>query len=134
MGRKSHTWAPLSPDMGSRNQVGIGLSYRPASLCSLAAEFQTRFLESIPRPVARLNFPTLLYAIFDTLSFLTNVLKSVIGDDIRRSFGRSMHSIRSTIYSSFDIQQSFIFSIYLYALLKMPFHTVLIHRISVQLH
>jgi hypothetical protein len=26
----------LSPAMGARNQVGIGLSYRPASLCSLA--------------------------------------------------------------------------------------------------
>jgi hypothetical protein len=44
--------------MGARNQVGIGLSYRPASLCSLATQFQTRFLESIPRPVAELRFPT----------------------------------------------------------------------------
>jgi hypothetical protein len=26
----------LRPAMGARNQVGIGLSYRPASLCSLA--------------------------------------------------------------------------------------------------
>jgi hypothetical protein len=26
----------LNPAMGARNQVGIGLSYRPASLCSLA--------------------------------------------------------------------------------------------------
>ncbi len=26
----------FSPAMGARNQVGIGLSYRPASLCSLA--------------------------------------------------------------------------------------------------
>jgi hypothetical protein len=32
--------------MGARNQVGIGLSYRPASLYSLATQFQTRFLES----------------------------------------------------------------------------------------
>ncbi len=48
----------LSPAMGARNQVGIGLSYRPASLCSLATQFQTRFLESIPRPIARLEFST----------------------------------------------------------------------------
>jgi hypothetical protein len=33
----------LRPAMGARNQVGIGLSYRPASLCSLAPQFQTRF-------------------------------------------------------------------------------------------
>jgi hypothetical protein len=45
--------------MGARNQVGIGLSYRPASLCNLATQFQTRFLESIPRPIAGLKFPTL---------------------------------------------------------------------------
>jgi hypothetical protein len=45
--------------MGARNQVGIGLSYRPASLCSLATQFQTRFLESIPRPIAGLKFSTL---------------------------------------------------------------------------
>jgi hypothetical protein len=32
--------------MEAMNQVGIGLSYRPASLCSLATQFQTRFLES----------------------------------------------------------------------------------------
>jgi hypothetical protein len=49
----------LSPAMGARNQVGIGLSYRPASLCSLATQFQTRFLESIPRPIAVLKFSTL---------------------------------------------------------------------------
>ncbi len=48
----------LSPAMGARNQVGIGLSYRPASLCSLATQFQTRFLESIPRPIAGLKFST----------------------------------------------------------------------------
>jgi hypothetical protein len=40
-----------SPAMGDRNQVGIGLLYRPASLDSLATQFQTRFLESIPRPM-----------------------------------------------------------------------------------
>jgi hypothetical protein len=44
----------LSPAMGARNQVGIVLSYRPASLCSLATQFQTRFLESIPRSIAGL--------------------------------------------------------------------------------
>ncbi len=44
--------------MGARNQVGIGLSYRPASLCSFAIQFQTRFLESIPRLIAGLKFPT----------------------------------------------------------------------------
>ncbi len=31
----------LSPAMGARNQVGIGLSYWPATLCSLATQFQT---------------------------------------------------------------------------------------------
>ncbi len=49
----------LSPAMGARNQVGIGLSYRPASLCSLATQFRTRFLESIPRPTVGLKFSTL---------------------------------------------------------------------------
>ncbi len=49
----------LSPAMGARNQVGIGLSYRPASLCNLATKFQTRFLESIPRTIAGLKFSTL---------------------------------------------------------------------------
>jgi hypothetical protein len=42
--------------MGAKNQVGIGLSYRPARPCSLATQFQTRFLESIPRPIAGLKF------------------------------------------------------------------------------
>jgi hypothetical protein len=45
--------------MVARNQVGIGLSYRPASLCSLATQSQTRFLKSIPRPIAGLKFSTL---------------------------------------------------------------------------
>ncbi len=40
--------------------IGIELSYRPASLCSLAIQFQTRFLELIPRPIAVLKFPTLV--------------------------------------------------------------------------
>jgi hypothetical protein len=44
------------PSVGARNQVGIGLSYRPASLSSLATQFQTRFLETIPRPIAGLKF------------------------------------------------------------------------------
>jgi hypothetical protein len=49
----------FSPDMRARNQVGTGLSYRPASLCSLATQFQTHpFLESIPRPIAGLKFST----------------------------------------------------------------------------
>jgi hypothetical protein len=59
----AHSWHPvrnLSPAMGARNQVGIGLSYRHGSLCCLAAQFQTRFLESIPRPIAGLKIPTLL--------------------------------------------------------------------------
>jgi hypothetical protein len=42
--------------MGTRNQVDKGLSYRSASLCSLATQFQSRFLESIPRPIADLSF------------------------------------------------------------------------------
>jgi hypothetical protein len=49
----------LSPaPVGARNQVGIRLSYRPASLCSMATQFQTRVLELIPRPIAGLKFPT----------------------------------------------------------------------------
>jgi hypothetical protein len=43
--------------MGARNQVGKGLPYRPASLCSLATQFQTCFLKSIRRPIAELKFP-----------------------------------------------------------------------------
>ncbi len=54
-----HCVGNLSPAMEVRNQIGIGLSYRPASLCSLATQFQTRFLESIPRPMAGLKFSTL---------------------------------------------------------------------------
>jgi hypothetical protein len=49
----------FSPAKGARNQVGIGLSYRPPSLCSLATQFQTLFLESISRPIAGLKFSTL---------------------------------------------------------------------------
>jgi hypothetical protein len=49
----------LCPAMGARNQVGIGLSYRPASLCSLATQFQTRFLKSIPRLIVGLKIQTL---------------------------------------------------------------------------
>ncbi len=48
----------LSPAMGARNHVGIGLSYRPASLCSLSTQFKTRFLELIPRLIAELKFST----------------------------------------------------------------------------
>jgi hypothetical protein len=50
--------------LGARNQVGLWLSYRPASLCSLATQFQARFLESIPRPIAGLKFSTQNPAIF----------------------------------------------------------------------
>jgi hypothetical protein len=49
----------VSPAMGARNQEGIEFSYRPASLCSLATQFQTRFLESILRPIAWFKFSTL---------------------------------------------------------------------------
>jgi hypothetical protein len=45
--------------MGARNQVGIVLSYWPAILCSLASQFQIRFLKSIPRPMAGPKFSTL---------------------------------------------------------------------------
>jgi hypothetical protein len=50
--------ASLCPSMGARNQVGIGLSYRPASLRSLATQFQNRFLESIPFAIAGLKIQT----------------------------------------------------------------------------
>ncbi len=45
----------FSPAMGARYQIGIWLSYRTASQCSLATQCQTRFLESIPRPIAGLK-------------------------------------------------------------------------------
>jgi hypothetical protein len=54
----------------ARNQVGIGLSYRPASLCSLATQFQARLLESILRPVVGLMFSTqwfIWHALIDIL-------------------------------------------------------------------
>ncbi len=47
---KSPVSVTFNPAMGARNQVGIVLSYRTASQCSLATQCQTRFLESIPRP------------------------------------------------------------------------------------
>jgi hypothetical protein len=50
----------LSPAMGARNQVGLGLTYQLAKLRSLATQFQTRFLESIPRPIAGLKFSSVL--------------------------------------------------------------------------
>jgi hypothetical protein len=53
-----NSFGNFSPAMRARNQLGIGLSYRPASLCSLATQFQTRFLESIPRPIAGLKLST----------------------------------------------------------------------------
>jgi hypothetical protein len=58
-----------SHSMGARNQVGIGMSYRPASIYSLATQFQTRFLRSIPRPIAGLKFSALesLYILPQTL-------------------------------------------------------------------
>jgi hypothetical protein len=52
----------LSLAMGVWNQVGIGLSYRPARLSSLATKFQTRFLVTIPRPIAGLKISTQLTA------------------------------------------------------------------------
>ena len=38
------------------------MSYRPASLRSLATQFRTRFLESIPRPIAGLTISFRLFA------------------------------------------------------------------------
>jgi hypothetical protein len=68
----------LSP---ARNQVGIVLAYRPTSLCSLAIQFQTRFLESIPRPIAGLKFPTLHRQAesipIDSLESIPGLLKSL---------------------------------------------------------
>jgi hypothetical protein len=59
----------LSSAIGARNEAGIGLSYRPASLCSLATQFLTRFLELIPCPIAGLNFRLRLQT--TVLEFLT---------------------------------------------------------------
>jgi hypothetical protein len=66
--------------MGARNQVGIGLSYRPASLCSLAIQFQTRFLESIPRPIAGLKFSTQISSEGEEISAAN--LNSTNGTDV----------------------------------------------------
>jgi hypothetical protein len=46
-----HCVGNFSPAVGARNQVGIGLSYWPASLCSLTTQSQTWFLELILRPI-----------------------------------------------------------------------------------
>ncbi len=53
-----HCVGNFSPAVGARNQVGIGLSYWPASLCSLTTQSQTWFLESILRPIVGLKFST----------------------------------------------------------------------------
>jgi hypothetical protein len=71
--------------MGARNQVGIGLSYRTASLCSLAIQFQTRCLESIPRPIAGLKFPTLTplrRVLLTPQSFCFVCLQGCVSEDI----------------------------------------------------
>ncbi len=64
MERHFRLWGEVSPAMGARNQIGIGLLYRPASLCILAIKFQTRFLGSIPRPIAGLKFPALVNSFY----------------------------------------------------------------------
>ncbi len=63
----------FSPAMGTRNQVGIGLSYGPASMCSLATQFQTLFLESIRRPIAGL----LSFRLWRDLRFLAQVVPCI---------------------------------------------------------
>jgi hypothetical protein len=62
----------------ARNQVGIGLSW-PASLCCLAIQFQTRFLESIPRPIAGLKFSdqTTYAGGIDSFESISGILKSL---------------------------------------------------------
>jgi hypothetical protein len=53
----SNGWnIPLSPSMGAKNQVVIWLSYRPASLCSLATQFQTRSWNRFLAPYRDLSF------------------------------------------------------------------------------
>ncbi len=76
----------FSPAMGARNQVGIGLSYLPASLCSLATQLQTRFLELIPRPTAGLKFSTQML-----FTYILNVLFLSLGGKLHVSF---MHGSR----------------------------------------
>jgi hypothetical protein len=51
----------LSPAIGARNQVGRVVVPTRQPICSLAAQFQTRFLESIPRPIMGLTHLTLLW-------------------------------------------------------------------------
>ena len=71
--------------MGAKNQVGIGLSYQPASLCSLATQFQTRFLEPIPRPIAGLKFSTLF-----PLAEMHTYWSSSLGRSVPSSLIRSL--------------------------------------------
>ncbi len=47
------------------------MSYRPASLCSLATQFQTRFLELIPRPIAGLKFSALYFVVLQVYMYGT---------------------------------------------------------------
>ena len=60
----------ISPAMGARNQVGIGYSYRTDCLCSLVTQFQTLFLELIPRPITGLKFSTLYTNVNRTVELL----------------------------------------------------------------
>jgi hypothetical protein len=68
----------LSPAMGARNRVGVELLYHPASLCSLASQFHTGLLESIPSPIAEPEFGKLeemILGLFKTLQIRVRTLQ-----------------------------------------------------------
>jgi hypothetical protein len=73
------------PAMGARNQVGIRLSYRPASPSNLASQFQTRFLELIHRPIAGLKFSTLFFQLAQKRSKLRQMGNTYSIDSPRSS-------------------------------------------------
>jgi hypothetical protein len=72
--------------MGTRNRVGIGLSYRPASLCSSATQFQTRFLESIPRPIRGTQVSDSVFLKRINISFFLFLSQSEEENEIRHRF------------------------------------------------
>jgi hypothetical protein len=87
----------ISPAIGARNQLNqvvIGLSYQPASLCSLATQFQTRLLESIPRPIAGLKFLTQ-----DSKLMPENFLSSQLVGISNRRLGRKASTLKYSLPS-----------------------------------
>ncbi len=92
----------VSPAMGARNQVGKGLLYWPASLWvwSLTTQFQTRFLESIPRPIAGLKFSTqYLYSINKPLHKCKCELYEVCGRSHKLKSGQKFGTVQRCMHA-----------------------------------